>query len=188
MDTLWHWTRRHGSDRGAAKENKGFMMADPKEQQQGLQAMRVDSALVRELAELLTANELTEIEVEDGDRKVRVRRDCAPVMAYAPAAPAAPASAPAAAPSAAEPAPAAPAIPADAVKSPMVGTAYLSPEPGAKPFVAVGQSVKQGETLLIIEAMKVMNPIGAPKAGKVSQILIGDAQPVEFDQPLVVIE
>jgi acetyl-CoA carboxylase biotin carboxyl carrier protein len=183
MDTLWHWTRRSGSDRGAARENKGFVMADPKEQQ----AMRVDSALVKELAELLSANELTEIEVEDGDRKVRVRREAAPVMAYAPAAMAAPAAAPSAAVApAAEPAASAP--PADAVKSPMVGTAYLSPEPGAKPFIAVGAPVKQGDTLLIIEAMKVMNPITAPKAGKISQILVGDSQPVEFDQPLVVIE
>jgi acetyl-CoA carboxylase biotin carboxyl carrier protein len=151
-------------------------------------AMRVDSALVRELAELLSANELTEIEVEDGDRKVRVRRDAAPTMAYAHApfvgtAPAA--TAPAAVP-AAETAPTA--APVDAVKSPMVGTAYLSPEPGAKPFIAVGQSVKSGDTLLIIEAMKVMNPITAPKGGKVAQILISDSQPVEFDQPLVVIE
>jgi acetyl-CoA carboxylase biotin carboxyl carrier protein len=158
-------------------------MAEPKEQQP---AMRVDSALVRELAELLTANELTEIEVEDGDRRVRVRRDSAPVMAHSSAPAAAPAAAPApAAPPAAE---AATAAPVDAVKSPMVGTAFLSPEPGAKPFIAVGQSVKQGDTLLIVEAMKVMNPIVAPKAGKVAQILVGDSQPVEFDQPLVVIE
>jgi acetyl-CoA carboxylase biotin carboxyl carrier protein len=157
-------------------------MADQKEQQ----SMRVDTALVKELAELLSANELTEIEVEDGDRKIKVKREGAPVMAYAPApaAPAPVAAAPAAAP--AEGAPAA--APVDAVKSPMVGTAYLSPEPGAKPFIAPGQSVKAGDTLLIIEAMKVMNPITAPKGGKIGQILIGDAQPVEFDQPLVVIE
>ncbi len=160
-------------------------MADHKEQQaQG--PMRVDSSLVRELAELLSANELTEIEVEDGNRKIKVRRDPAPVMAFAPplaaAAPAAPASPTALADAAPAPAP------VDAVKSPMVGTAFLSPEPGAKPFIAVGQPVKQGDTLLIVEAMKVMNPIISPKAGKVTQILVGDSQPVEFDQPLVVIE
>ena len=147
--------------------------------------MHVDTALVKELAELLSANELTEIEVEDGDRKIKVKREGAPVMAYAPA----PASAAPPAPSAAAPAAeaASPAAPVDAVKSPMVGTAYLSPEPGAKPFITPGQTVKAGDTLVIIEAMKVMNPITAPKAGKVAQILIGDAQPVEFDQPLVVI-
>jgi acetyl-CoA carboxylase biotin carboxyl carrier protein len=149
-------------------------------------AMRVDGALLRELADLLSANDLTEIEVEDGDRKIRVRREAAPVMAYA--------HAPAAAPAPAAVAPAAPAAevaaptPMDAVKSPMVGTAFLSPEPGAKPFIAVGTPVKQGDTLMIIEAMKVMNPILAPKAGKIAQILVGDSQPVEFDQPLVVIE
>jgi acetyl-CoA carboxylase biotin carboxyl carrier protein len=149
-------------------------------------AMRVDGALLRELADLLSTNDLTEIEVEDGDRKIRVRREAAPVMAYTHAPAAAPV-APTAAP-AAEAAPASAAVPVDAVKSPMVGTAFLSPEPGANPFIAVGAPVKQGDTLLIIEAMKVMNPITSPKAGKVTQILVGDSQPVEFDQPLVVIE
>jgi acetyl-CoA carboxylase biotin carboxyl carrier protein len=157
-------------------------MADPKEQQ----AMRVDTALVKELAELLSANELTEIEVEDGDRKIKVKRESAPVMSYAPAAAPAAAVAPVAAAPAAEAA--TPAAPVDAVKSPMVGTCFLSPEPGAKPFIAVGAPVKPGDTLMIIEAMKVMNPILAPKGGKVTQILVGDSQPVEFDQPLVVIE
>jgi len=160
-------------------------MAEPKKG--GESAMRIDAALVQELAELLAANELTEIEVEDGDRKIRVARQGAPVAAapaYAPAAPAA-ASAPAAAPAAA--APAAEQVPANAVKSPMVGTAYLSAEPGGEPFVAAGKSVKAGDTLMIIEAMKVMNPIVAPDAGVVKQVLVSDGQPVEFDQPLVVI-
>ena len=155
--------------------------------------MRVDSALLRELAELLSANDLTEIEVEDGDRKIKVRREAAPVMApthaYAPAPAAAPAPAPAPAAGATAPAAeAAPAAPVDAIKSPMVGTAFLSPEPGAKPFITPGQKVAVGDTLLIVEAMKVMNPIVSTRAGTVRQILVADAQPVEFDQPLVVID
>jgi len=157
-------------------------MADHKEGH----SMRVDTALLRELAELLSSNDLSEIEVEDGDRKIKVKRGGQQVVSYAAAPAAAPAvaAAPVAAPAADAPAAAAP---VDAVKSPMVGTAYLSPEPGAKAFITVGQAVKQGDTLMIIEAMKVMNPITAPKAGTISQILIGDNQPVEFDQPLVVI-
>ena len=151
-------------------------MADSKDGQK----MRVDSALLRELAEMLSANDLTEIEVEDGDRKIKVRRDGAPMMAYAPAPQAAPAAAPA-------PADAAPVVPVDAVKSPMVGTVFLSPEPGAAPFISPGQAVKEGDTLMIIEAMKVMNPITAPKSGTITQVMVSDAQPVEFDQPLVVI-
>ena len=157
-------------------------MSEPK----GQQSMRVDTALVRELAEMLSANELNEIEVEDGERKIKVvRHQQFPSgmgfvgnEAYAAAAPA-----PAAAP--AEPAPAA--APVDAVKSPMVGTVFLSPEPGAAAFVSPGQAVKEGDTLMIIEAMKVMNPILAPKSGTVRQVMVSDAQPVEYDQPLVVI-
>ena len=147
-------------------------------------AMRIDTAMVSKLAELLSKNQLTEIEVADGDRKIKVKREPAPVAA-APALDAPAAAAPVAAPLAAAPEPVAP---ANAIKSPMVGTCFLSPEPGAKPFIATGQPVKKGDTLLIIEAMKVMNPIIAPKAGTVRQIFVADAQPVEFDQPLVVVE
>ena len=153
--------------------------------------MNIDTALVRELAELLNETGLTEIEVEDDDRKIRVSRGA--VAAAAPVYAAAPAPAAAApAPAAAAPAPAEPAAPAgpdlkNAVKSPMVGTCYLTPEPGAAPFVTVGQAVKDGDTLVIVEAMKVMNPITAPRAGTITAILIETAQPVEFDQPLVVI-
>jgi acetyl-CoA carboxylase biotin carboxyl carrier protein len=148
--------------------------------------MNIDSKLVRELAELLAETGLTEIEVEDGERKIKVARQAAPVAFSAPA-PVAAVAAPAAAPAvAAAPAPA-PAEDPNAVKSPMVGTVYLAAEPGAAPFVAVGQTVKPGDTLVIIEAMKVMNPITATAAGTVKAILVENAQPVEFDQPLVVI-
>jgi acetyl-CoA carboxylase biotin carboxyl carrier protein len=147
--------------------------------------MHVDIDLVRQLAQVLDETKLTEIEVEDGDRKVRVARTvtAAPApIAYAPA----PAAAPAVAADVA--APAAAAVAANAVKSPMVGTVYLSPNPEAKAFVATGQQVKAGDTLLIIEAMKVMNPILAPAAGTVKAVLVENGQPVEFDQPLVVVE
>lgn len=145
--------------------------------------MKIDSALVRELAELLAETGLTEIEVEDGDRKIKVARGT--VAAHAPVvAPVAHAAPVAAAAPAVE---AAPVIDGETVKSPMVGTAYLSAEPGAPQFIAVGQQVKSGQTLLIVEAMKVMNPITAPAAGTVKAILVDNAQPVEFDQPLVVI-
>ena len=151
--------------------------------------MHVDIDLVRQLAAVLDDTNLTEIEVEDGDRKVRVARtvQAAPQMMQAPAfAPAPAAAAPAAAAPAAEATPAAAA--ANAVKSPMVGTVYLAANPESKNFVSIGQQVAAGDTLLIIEAMKVMNPIHAPSAGTVSQILIENGQPVEFDQPLVVVE
>ncbi|HQV04220.1 MULTISPECIES: acetyl-CoA carboxylase biotin carboxyl carrier protein [unclassified Novosphingobium] len=151
--------------------------------------MNIDSKLVRELAELLAETGLTEIEVEDGDRKIKVARQAAAQhFAAAPMAAPAVAAAPAMPlPAAAEPAVAAPAADANALKSPMVGTAYLTPEPGAAPFVSVGTQVKAGDTLLIIEAMKVMNPITADKAGTITAILVENAQPVEYDQPLVVI-
>ena len=148
--------------------------------------IEVDTKLVRELAEMLAETGLSEIEVEDGDRKIRVSR--AVTAAAAPVAvAAAPVSAPAAAAPAAE-APTANAAPANALKSPMVGTVYLTPEPGAAPFVAVGQTVKAGDTVLIVEAMKVMNPITAPNAGTVKAVFVESSQPVEFDQPLMVIE
>ena len=154
----------------------------------GKSGMNVDTALVRELAEMLGDTGLTEIEVEDGERKIRVSRGGG-VMAAAPAPLAAPAPA-AAAPAAAAPTPESAAPAADtagAIKSPMVGTVYLAPEPGAADFISVGASVKEGQTLVIVEAMKVMNPITADKAGTVKAILVENAQPVEFDQPLVVI-
>jgi acetyl-CoA carboxylase biotin carboxyl carrier protein len=147
--------------------------------------MQVDTKLVRELAELLNDTGLSEIEVEDGDRKIKVSRQMAAVAA-APMAVAAPA--PVAAPAAAAAPAAEAAVPANAVKSPMVGTAYLSPEPGAAPFAAVGDKVAAGDTLLIVEAMKVMNPIVAPNGGTVKAVLVESGQPVEFDQPLMVIE
>ncbi|QIQ88161.1 MAG: acetyl-CoA carboxylase biotin carboxyl carrier protein [Erythrobacter sp.] len=148
--------------------------------------MNIDTALVRELAELLSETGLTEIEVEDDDRKIRVARSAAPVAAAYQAAPAAPA-APAPAPSAPAPQAEAPADTADAVTSPMVGTAYLAPEPGAANFVKPGDKVSEGDTLLIVEAMKVMNPIPADRSGTVKAVLVDNAQPVEFGQPLVVI-
>jgi acetyl-CoA carboxylase biotin carboxyl carrier protein len=153
--------------------------------------MRIDPRLVRELAQLLSDNELTEIEVADGDRRIKVKREAPAVIAASTPAPVA--------------APAAPAlsgppmhakedlgavedeVAGTTVKSPMVGTAYLSPEPSAKPFIEVGDAVKAGDTLLIVEAMKVMNPITAPESGVVKKLLVSDGQPVEFDQPLVVI-
>lgn len=147
-------------------------------------SMQVDTDLVRELAAMLNDTGLSEIEVEDGERKIRVSRNmtavAAPMMA-APVAAAAAAPAPAAA------APSAPAPSANALKSPMVGTAYLTPEPDAAPFVSVGQQVKAGDTVMIIEAMKVMNPIVAATSGTVTEILVESGQPVEFDQPLLVI-
>lgn len=149
------------------------------------------SKTIKELAELLTETDLSEIEIESGDLRIRVARELnATAVVAAPAA--APAPAPAAsAAAAAEPAEAPQPAGADhpgAVTSPMVGTAYLSPEPGASAFVKVGDSVSEGQTLLIVEAMKTMNPIAAPKSGKVAQIIINNEQPVEFGEVLMIIE
>ena len=150
--------------------------------------MRIEADLVRQLAQLLNENELTEIEVEDGTRRIVVKREVH-VAAAPMAAPAMHAPAPAAAqPAAASSAPASPSAHPGAVKSQMVGTVYLAAEPGSKPFVSAGAHVKEGDTLLIVEAMKVMNPISAPRAGLVREVLVVDGQPVEFDQPLVIIE
>jgi acetyl-CoA carboxylase biotin carboxyl carrier protein len=155
-------------------------------------AMRIDPGLVRELAQLLTDNELTEIEVEDGDRRIKVKRQTPAMIAAGGMGPAMAAAAPAlsAPPMHAKEdigEPAHEEAAGESIKSPMVGTAFLSPEPGAKPFIAVGDAVKAGDTLLIVEAMKVMNPITSPSGGVVKKILISDGQPVEFDQPLVMI-
>lgn len=154
----------------------------------------IDKELIRELANILNDTDLSEIEVEQEDLRIRVSRAApAPATVYA-AAPAAYAPAPAAAPVAA-PAAAAPAAsaaparnPANTVSSPMVGTVYLSPAPGARPFIEVGATVKEGQTILIVEAMKTMNQIPAPKSGKVVEIVVNDAQPVEYGEALVVIE
>lgn len=170
-------------------------MSNPKAPADPVETPSIDARLVRKLADILKDTGLSEIEVEHAGLKIRVARELtvaaaattyvqAP-QAYAPQAAPAPAAAPVA-----EAAPAAPAARAagDLVKSPMVGTVYMSPQPGADAFIKVGDTVAAGQTLLIVEAMKTMNPISAPKAGKVVEILVGDAQPVEFGEPLVVIE
>jgi acetyl-CoA carboxylase biotin carboxyl carrier protein len=150
--------------------------------------VNIDSAFVRELAELLANTGLTEIEVEDGDRKIRVVRQLAPVLASVPVAAPAPAPATTAPAASGESAAAAPSpAPVDAVKSPMVGTVYLAAEPGAADFISVGQTVRVGDVLLIVEAMKVMNQITATRSGTVQAILVENGQPIEYDQPLVVI-
>ncbi|MBB3658547.1 acetyl-CoA carboxylase biotin carboxyl carrier protein [Rhizobium sp. BK650] len=151
----------------------------------------IDQALIRDLANILKDTDLTEIEVEQEDLRIRVSRAGttqfiqAPIAAPAYAAPAAAAAAPVAA--AAAPA-ATGRNPANTVNAPMVGTAYMAPAPGARAFIELGATVKEGQTLLIIEAMKTMNQIPSPKSGKVTEILVEDGSPVEYGQPLVVIE
>jgi acetyl-CoA carboxylase biotin carboxyl carrier protein len=143
--------------------------------------IEVDPELVRELARLIEENKLTEIEVQKGDQRVRVARGGAGVAHHA--APAAVVAVPAAAKPAADLA-----KHPGTVTSPMVGTAYRSPQPGAKPFVEEGSKVSEGDTLFIIEAMKTMNSIAAPRSGTVTKIMIEDGQPVEFGEPLLIIE
>lgn len=150
--------------------------------------MQVDVALVRALAEMLDDTNLTEIEVEDGDRKIRVARKAAAINAAPQYVQQAPVAAAPTAAAALSDAPAATLSTANAVKSPMVGTAYLAGNPEAANFISVGAQVKAGDTLLIVEAMKVMNPILAPTAGTVKAVLVENGQPVEFDQPLVIVE
>jgi acetyl-CoA carboxylase biotin carboxyl carrier protein len=140
---------------------------------------KIDGDLVRALAALLDETGLSEIEYAVGELRIRVARGAAPVAAAPVAAPAAPAPAPKEA-EAAEP--------EGAVKSPMVGTAYLAPQPGAQPFVAVGDTVREGQVLLLVEAMKVMNQIHAPRAGRVARIVVTDGAPVEYGQVLLVLE
>ena len=147
-------------------------------------SMQVDTDLVRELATMLNDTGLSEIEVADGERKIRVSRTMTAVAAPRAAAAVA---APAALTAAAVAAPSAPAISANAMKSPMVGTVYLTPDPEAAPFVSIGQQVKAGDTVLIIEAMKVMNPIVAASSGTVTEIYVESGQPVEYDQPVLAI-
>jgi len=145
----------------------------------------IDAGAIRELAELLSETSLTEIEVEQNGLRIRVARQSSHV--YAPAPAAAPAPAPAAPAAAEAPAPKRDGHAPGTVTSPMVGTVYVAPSPGTPAFVKVGDHVKEGDTLLIVEAMKTMNPILAPKGGTVKEICIADAEPVEFGQALIVL-
>lgn len=154
--------------------------------------LQFDPATIRELAQILRDSDLTEIELVDNDMRVKLVRQVtvAPMAMPVAAAPAAMSAAPAAA---ASPAPAAPAADVDAdhpgaVNSPMVGVAYLSPEPTSAPFVTIGSKVTQGQTLMLIEAMKTYNQIKAPRAGTVTRILVESGTPVEFGEPLMIVE
>jgi acetyl-CoA carboxylase biotin carboxyl carrier protein len=151
--------------------------------------MKIDREAIRDLAEILNDTNLTEIEVEEKDLKIRVAREVYQTTVTAPAAIAAPLAAAPVAVAAVEAAPVAiDASHPGALTSPMVGTAYMSPEPGAANFVSVGSNVNAGDTIMIVEAMKVMNPIKAEKSGTVSQILASDSSPVEFGDVLAIIE
>jgi acetyl-CoA carboxylase biotin carboxyl carrier protein len=147
----------------------------------------IDARLVRKLADILTETGLSEIEVERDGLKIRVAKALTAYQVSVPAA-AGPPPVAYAAPVAHEPPPAEIRAAGDMVNSPMVGTVYLQAQPGADPFVKAGDRVEAGQTLLIIEAMKTMNPIPAPRSGRIVEVLVGDAQPVEFGEALVVIE
>ncbi|HUZ12010.1 MAG TPA: acetyl-CoA carboxylase biotin carboxyl carrier protein [Caulobacteraceae bacterium] len=147
----------------------------------------IDARLVRRLAAILNDTGLTEIEVERGDLRIKVARAPAPAASL-PAVLAAPAVLAGAASSPPATAHAPPTAQGEVITSPMVGTVYLQPEPGSAPFVRVGDQVSEGQTLFIVEAMKTMNPIPAPRAGRIVELLVGDSQPVEFGEPLAVIE
>lgn len=150
---------------------------------------KIDKELIRDLAELLKETDLNEIEIVEGERKIRVARKTAHEVHAIPASlpPSAPSNGGPAASAAPAPAPQAGGIEPGTLTSPMVGTVYTAPEPGTAPFVKVGDAVSEGQTLLIVEAMKTMNPIVAPKSGTIAQILIADGQPVEFGEPLMII-
>lgn len=149
----------------------------------------IDQGLIRDLANILNETDLTEIEVEQDDLRIRVSRAGTPQYVQAPiAAPAYAAPAAVAATAAIAAAPVDARNNKNAVTAPMVGTAYLSPAPGARAFIEVGATVKEGQTILIIEAMKTMNQIPAPRSGKVTEILVQDASPVEYGEPLIIIE
>ena len=148
----------------------------------------IDARLVRKLADILQETGLSEIEVEQGDLKIRVVRTLTAAAQAMPVAAPMAYSAPTAAAAPVAAAPVAKEVPqGDIVKSPMVGTVYLQAQPGADPFCKIGDTVTEGQTLLIVEAMKTMNPISAPRAGKVVDILIADGDPIEFGEPLVIL-
>jgi len=147
----------------------------------------IDKDIIRELAEIMNETGLSEIELESGSHRLRVSRGVSNVAAVA-APPMVAAAAPVAAAPVEAPASADASSHPGTVKSPMVGTAYLSAEPGAPVFINIGDTVAQGQTLLIVEAMKTMNPIAAPTGGKVIDILVANEAPIEFGQPLVIIE
>ena len=164
------------------KANQNGKSASKQESKQSeMSKAGVDQELIRQLAALLTETDLSEIEIETDGLKLRVARQVAQAVTHiaAPAAHAPAAAAPAAAEAASHP---------GAVNSPMVGTAYLAPEPGAAVFAQIGQQISEGQTVLIIEAMKTMNHIPAPRSGKLTAVLVDDGQPVEFGEPLFVIE